>query len=82
MKPAGYPLEPAHLWEHFYQITRIPRPSKQEAAVRQYAIDLASRDGQAWRMDAAGNLAITIAASAGRADGPGVIIQNHLDMVT
>jgi len=82
MKPAGYPLEPAHLWEHFYQITRIPRPSKQESAVRQYAIDLASRGGHAWRMDAAGNLAVTIAASAGRADRPGVIIQNHLDMVT
>jgi dipeptidase D len=82
MKPAAYPLEPAHLWEHFYQITQIPRPSRQEAAVRQYVIDLATRGGHAWRMDEAGNLAVSIAASAGRADRPGVIIQNHLDMVT
>ncbi|MDH5171061.1 MAG: M20/M25/M40 family metallo-hydrolase, partial [Gammaproteobacteria bacterium] len=82
MKPAGYPVEPAHLWEHFYQITRIPRPSRQEAAVRQYVIDLARQGGHPWRMDEAGNLAVSIAASAGRADRPAVIIQNHLDMVT
>jgi dipeptidase D len=82
MKPAGYPVEPAHLWEHFYRITQIPRPSKQEAAVRQYVIDLAIEGGHPWRVDEAGNLAVSVAASEGRADRPGVIIQNHLDMVT
>ena len=82
MKPAHYPLEPAHLWEHFYRITQIPRPSRQEAAVRQYIIDLAERDGHIWRMDPTGNLVVTIDASAGMAARPVVIIQNHLDMVT
>ncbi len=38
MKPANYPQQPAHLWEHFYQFTQIPRPSKQEQAVRQYLV--------------------------------------------
>jgi dipeptidase D len=82
MKPAGYPCEPAHVWEHFYQITQIPRPSRQEAAVRQYVIDLARQGGHPWRVDAAGNLVVSVAASEGRADRPRVIIQNHLDMVT
>ena len=82
MKPAHYPPEPAHLWEHFYRITQIPRPSRQEAAVRQYIIDLAERDGHIWRMDPTGNLVVTIDASAGMAARPVVIIQNHLDMVT
>lgn len=82
MKPANYPAQPAHLWEHFYQITQIPRPSKQEAAVRQYLVNLAERGGYTHRQDAAGNLVITVAASAGRESHPTVIIQNHLDMVT
>ncbi len=82
MKPANYPAEPAHLWEHFYQITQIPRPSGQETAVRQYVIDLAGKGGHAWRMDEIGNLVVAIAASEGLADRPVVVIQNHLDMVT
>jgi dipeptidase D len=82
MKPANYPAEPAQLWEHFYQLTQIPRPSKQEAAVRQYVIDQAERCGHRWRMDTAGNLVIAVPASAGMAERPAVIIQNHLDMVT
>ncbi|MDH3994895.1 MAG: beta-Ala-His dipeptidase [Gammaproteobacteria bacterium] len=82
MKPVNYPVEPAHLWEHFYQITQIPRPSGQEAAVRQYVIDLAIQGGHGWRMDEIGNLVVTVAASEGLAGRPVVIIQNHLDMVT
>ncbi len=82
MKPANYPTEPAHLWEHFYRITQTPRPSGQEAAVRQYIVDLAREGGHACRTDAAGNLVVSVAASAGMARRPTVIVQNHLDMVT
>ena len=45
MKPDNYPSTPVHLWRHFYQITQIPRPSRQEAAVRQYVIDQAEQGG-------------------------------------
>jgi len=82
MKPDNYPATPAHLWRHFYQITQIPRPSRQEAAVRQYVIDQAEQGGHPWRMDPAGNLVVTVAASVGMGDREPVIIQNHLDMVT
>jgi dipeptidase D len=82
MKPDNYPTEPAHLWEHFYQITQIPRPSKQEEAVRQYVIDMAERGGHEWRCDEVGNLAVSVAASPGLEQSRTVIIQNHLDMVT
>ena len=82
MKPDNYPVEPAHLWHHFYQITRIPRPSRQEDAVRQYVIEQAEGAGHAWRTDARGNLLVSVAASAGLAGRDPVIIQNHLDMVT
>ena len=55
MKPENYPAEPAHLWQHFYAITQIPRPSKQEQAVRQYVIDQAEAGGHSWRSDEEGN---------------------------
>ncbi|MBE9540444.1 MAG: beta-Ala-His dipeptidase [Proteobacteria bacterium] len=82
MKPTDYPLEPAHLWEHFYQFTQIPRPSKEEAAVRQYVIDQVEKCGHSWRMDDVGNLVVSVPASAGMEKRGTVVIQNHLDMVT
>lgn len=82
MKPKQYPQQPAHLWEHFYQITQIPRPSKAEAAIKQYVIDQAEASGAAWEEDAEGNLVVRVPASAGRDHQSPVIIQNHLDMVT
>ena len=82
MKPDDYPSQPAHLWEHFYRISRIPRPSGQEAAVRQYVIDQAEQRDCSWRMDAQGNTVILVPASPGLEQRPVVIVQNHLDMVT
>ncbi|CAA0112116.1 Cytosol non-specific dipeptidase [Halioglobus japonicus] len=82
MKPANYPADPAHLWRHFYNITQIPRPSGQEAAVRQYIIAEAEQAGYATKMDDEGNLVVAVPASEGMAGRETVIIQNHLDMVT
>ncbi len=82
MRPENYPTEPAHLWEHFYRITQIPRPSRQEDAVRRYVIDLAEQRDCPWRMDGEGNIVVSVAATPGRQERPTVIIQNHLDMVT
>jgi len=81
-KPADYPREPAHLWEHFYRITQIPRPSGKEAAVRRYVSDLADAAGHPHRADDAGNLVVYVPGSSGRESEPPVIVQNHLDMVT
>ncbi len=82
MKPVNYPTEPSHLWEHFYQMTQIPRPSKEEEAVRQYVISQAEKGGHSWRMDDVGNLVVSVQASTGMESRPTVVIQNHLDMVT
>lgn len=82
MKPADYPTEPAHLWEHFYRISQIPRPSGAEAAVRQYVLDLAGQAGHPSRTDAAGNTVVYVPATTGMEERPVVVIQNHLDMVT
>ena len=82
MRPADYPVQPSHLWDHFYEISQIPRPSGQEAAVRSYITGVAERHDCPWRTDAEGNLLVSVAASAGLVDREPVLIQNHLDMVT
>lgn len=82
MKPDNYPDDPGHLWEHFYRITQIPRPSKAEGAVRQYVTDCAEARGCRWQTDSVGNLVVYVPASPGMEDSDTVIIQNHLDMVT
>ena len=82
MKPSQYPEYPAHIWQHFYQITQIPRPSAQEAALRDFIIGLANEQKLQHRVDMVGNLVVYVPASPGYESAPTVAIQNHLDMVT
>jgi dipeptidase D len=82
MKPGDFPTEPAELWRHFYDITQIPRPSGEEAALREHIIALAERRDCKWQTDSSGNLLVHVPASEGRGRDAAVIIQNHLDMVT
>ena len=77
MKPDNYPLHPPHLWEHFYQFTQVPRPSKQEAAIRSYVTTLAEASGCEWKTDTEGNVVVYVPASPGRETRPTVIVQNN-----
>ena len=81
-RPDNYPQEPAQLWEHFFQISQIPRPSGEEAALRDHIIDLANSCACPSRIDTAGNLLVSVPGSVGRELEGSVIVQNHLDMVT
>jgi dipeptidase D len=75
-------LDPKPLWKHFDEILKIPRASKNEAAARQYVLDLAARKGLETRTDAAGNTVVHKPASPGKEGAPTVVLQSHLDMVT
>ena len=74
-------LEPSLVWRHFATICSIPRPSKQEAALRQTLADWASGRGFETLIDGAGNLLIKKPGSRGRENEPAVAMQAHLDMV-
>jgi dipeptidase D len=74
-------LQPASLWQHFAEITRIPRSSGQEAAMAEYITSWAAARGFPVERDAAGNLCVQVPARPGREDGPVVVIQGHMDMV-
>jgi dipeptidase D len=82
MKPSSYPTSPEHIWEHFYQISQIPRPSGQEQAIRDHIIALANDRNLEHKVDSVGNLVVYVPASQGYENAPIVAIQNHLDMVT
>ena len=75
-------LAPQPLWQHFDEILKIPRPSKQEERARRYVLEIAARKGLRHRQDAAGNLVVEKPASPGREAAPIVVLQGHLDMVT
>lgn len=74
-------LHPAAVWKHFATLCRIPRPSKDEARLREHLRQWAAEQNLETLIDAAGNLIIRKPASSDRLDAPGVILQAHLDMV-
>ena len=74
-------LEPSLVWRHFATLCSIPRPSKQEAALRQTLQQWAASRGLETLIDGTGNLLIKKPGSKGRENEPAVAIQAHLDMV-
>jgi dipeptidase D len=67
--------------EFFRQINEIPRCSKNEEKIVLWLKQWAEENQLAVKTDAAGNMAITVAPSAGYEQAPGIIVQGHVDMV-
>ena len=74
-------LTPVEVWENFYQLTRIPRPSYHEEEVRTFIAGFGKKLGLETMQDEAGNVIIRKPATAGMEKRKGVILQGHLDMV-
>ncbi len=74
-------LEPQSIWNFFYDITQIPRPSKREERILAYLLDFAKQKGFETKQDEAGNILITKPATNGKENAPTVILQSHVDMV-
>lgn len=74
-------LEPRPVWDRFLELTRISRPSKEEAEARAHVLTWAEARGFPSSVDGAGNAVVRVAASSGREGAPTVVLQSHLDMV-
>ena len=74
-------LEPTIVWNHFYEITQIPRPSKKEDKVRAYLDEFGKKYNLTTVTDKAGNVLITKPATPGYENEKTVILQSHMDMV-
>jgi dipeptidase D len=65
----------------FRRINEIPRCSKNEEKIVLWLRQWAEKKQFAVKVDAAGNMVITVAPSAGYENSPGIVIQGHVDMV-
>lgn len=74
-------LEPKALWNNFYSLTQIPRPSGQKKAISDFVANYGRSLGLETIVDQIGNVLIRKPASAGMENHPGVILQGHMDMV-
>jgi len=74
-------LKPAGLWKYFAELSRIPRPSKHEAAAAAFVVDTAKTLGLEWAQDPAGTVVVRKPASKGYEQKPMLCLQGHLDMV-
>ena len=74
-------LQPSIVWNNFYNITRIPRPSKHEEKIREYLLDWGKEHGLETFADKTGNVIIKVPATKGYEHLKGVVLQAHMDMV-
>lgn len=74
-------LEPVVLWKYFDRIRKIPRCSGNEDGLAKAILSWADKAGATGERDSAGNVIVTIPASAGCENVPGIVLQGHMDMV-
>ena len=81
MKKEVSKLDPKPLWEIFYKMTQIPRPSYHEERIQEWAFNFGKKLGLETLKDEAGNVIIRKSATPGMENKKGVVLQGHLDMV-
>jgi len=74
-------LEPREVFAWFERLCAIPHGSHHTKAISDYLVAFARERGLACRQDAANNVVIRKAASAGYENAPVVMLQGHIDMV-
>ncbi len=74
-------LEPTALWSFFNEITKIPRPSKNEEKIAAFLVNFAGKHKLEVKRDEIGNVLITKPAFKGMENRKTVCLQSHMDMV-
>lgn len=74
-------LVPKAVWEDFYNLTRVPRPSHHEEQISAYLADFGRGLALDTVVDEVGNVIIRKPATPGMENRTGVILQAHMDMV-
>jgi dipeptidase D len=74
-------LEPKVVWNHFADLNAVPRPSKKEERIIEFAVNFGKNLGLETFTDNVGNVIIRKPATAGMEDRKIVVMQGHLDMV-
>lgn len=74
-------LQPQGVWNCFYSLTQIPRPSGKRKEIADFLVNYGKSLGLETLQDEIGNVLIRKPASPGMENHPGIILQGHMDMV-
>lgn len=74
-------LKPSRVWNHFYSLTQIPRPSTKEERAVAFLVQFGKELGLETIKDEIGNVIIRKPATPGMENRKGIILQAHIDMV-
>jgi len=74
-------LNPKRIWNHFYDLTRIPRPSGHEQQVIEHIKQFAGQLSLDYKIDTTGNIIVRKKAYPQKENVGGIILQAHVDMV-
>ena len=81
MNEAVRSLEPKALWNYFSDLNAVPRASKKEERVIEFAKQFGESLNLPVVVDSVGNVIIKKPASSGMENRKTIVIQSHLDMV-
>jgi len=79
--PIALDVEPRALWRYFLELSRIPRPSRGEAAAAAWVAEQGPALGCQVERDGVGNVLLRKPAARGQEARPTVALQAHVDMV-
>lgn len=74
-------LEPKALWQHFYSLTQVPRPSGMKEPVGTFIENYGKSLGLETLRDEIGNVLVRKPATPGMENRKAVVLQSHMDMV-
>ena len=74
-------LHPKAIWENFYLLTQVPRPSGHLEKIQKFLLDWAKEKGIEAKLDDAGNVIMYKPATPGMEDCKIITLQGHMDMV-
>lgn len=74
-------IESKELWEIFYDITQITRPSKHETKITTFIKNFGINLGLETKIDKVRNVIIKKPPSIGMENRKGIILQGYIDMI-
>jgi len=74
-------LEPKALWQNFYSLTQVPRPTHKKEAIGLFLENFGKSLGLETLRDEIGNVLVRKPATPGMENRKAVVLQAHMDMV-
>ncbi|MCP5063691.1 MAG: aminoacyl-histidine dipeptidase [Ignavibacteriae bacterium] len=74
-------LNPKAIWQHFYELSQVPRPSKREEKAVEFVKQYAIKNNFKFKEDHVGNVVVHVPGTKGKEKSKTIVLQGHVDMV-